>query len=248
MKEHRKFVEDELWKMIPDESFASYVAYDLANELQSILDAVEEEQPDSYWQVSPAEGLFSLLDDGWSLDIEDLRWTDGIYRDDCEEDIPESVVRQLSAAQQMAVYGLLILENDHIFDDYKIQEHSTEHSKLSPTELIEFRTDALLEAYQALVFAQKLQQKHSTETGNKSRKTLVDFSALGASGAKVRHAPMAEVRKWAISLYREKTWPSANAAAFELADQVVKYAREIGANLSPFNAQRTIAEWIRKSV
>lgn len=244
-KAHREFVESELWKMIPNESFASYVVIGLADELKSILDTAEEEQPDAYWEVSPAEGLFSLLDDGWSLDIEDLQWTDGTYRDDCDEEIPASVVRHLTASEQMAVYGLLVLGNAHLFDE--VSENLVAQSKASSAEIIECRTDMLLEAYQALVFAQKLQQKHPPETEKQSRKKLVDFSALGAAGAKKRHAPQAELRKWAIEKYRAKKWRSANEAAHALVAEVVEHSVTIGAYLKPSNAQRTIYSWFLKS-
>ena len=73
-------------------------------------------------------------------------------------------------------------------------------------------------------------------------------SAIGKSGAKKRHAPMTELRGWAIEQYRAGSWTSANKAAHDLKDSVIAHGRTIGANLTKENAQRTIAEWIRKSV
>lgn len=70
----------------------------------------------------------------------------------------------------------------------------------------------------------------------------------GKAGAKKRHARMTELKEWALKEHKAGTWKSANHAASELMPKVLKHSDEIGANLAPSNAQRTIAEWIRKSV
>jgi hypothetical protein len=74
------------------------------------------------------------------------------------------------------------------------------------------------------------------------------FSSLGRDGAQKRHAPMAALRSWAIEGYKAGEWKSANQAAHALKDSVIRHGRTIGAHLSEENAQRTIAEWFRKSV
>lgn len=76
----------------------------------------------------------------------------------------------------------------------------------------------------------------------------INFSELGAKGAAKRHAPYARLRAWAVERYRAGKWPSANKAAHDLKGSVIAHGRTIGANLTEENAQRTIAEWIRKSV
>jgi hypothetical protein len=69
----------------------------------------------------------------------------------------------------------------------------------------------------------------------------------GREGARKRHQPMAELQAWTINEYGKGHWRSANKAAHELAASVIERGRAIGAYLSEENAQRTIAEWIRKS-
>lgn len=69
----------------------------------------------------------------------------------------------------------------------------------------------------------------------------------GKAGAQKRHAKMAELKSWALQKYRAGTWKSANQAASELMPEVLDHSQKIGANLTKSNAQRTIAEWIRKS-
>ena len=72
-------------------------------------------------------------------------------------------------------------------------------------------------------------------------------SALGKNGANKKHSPIKELRRWTIELYKAGKWPSANQAAHMLKDKVIAHGKTIEAYLSPANAQRTIAEWIRKS-
>lgn len=73
------------------------------------------------------------------------------------------------------------------------------------------------------------------------------FSILGEKGAAKRHAPMAKLRSWAIQQYKAGEWKSANQAAHSLKASVIEHGRTIGAYLTEENAQRTIAEWFRKS-
>lgn len=70
----------------------------------------------------------------------------------------------------------------------------------------------------------------------------------GKAGAQKRHARTAELKAWALQKYREGTYKSANQAASELVSAVLAQSEKMGAGLSKSNAQRTIAEWIRKSV
>lgn len=74
------------------------------------------------------------------------------------------------------------------------------------------------------------------------------YAELGRYGATRRHAPMKNLQCWAISKYQEKKWQSANQAAHALKDDVISHGKTIGAILKSENAQRTIAEWFRKSV
>ncbi|EKS73137.1 hypothetical protein BURK_001680 [Burkholderia sp. SJ98] len=72
-------------------------------------------------------------------------------------------------------------------------------------------------------------------------------------GAAQRHTSMSLLRDWAVQLYLDgpgegKSWPSANSAAHTLKKRIIDRGRLIGANLAESNAQRTIAEWFRKSV
>ena len=87
-------------------------------------------------------------------------------------------------------------------------------------------------------------QKDLTESGSK-----VDFAELGRTGAMKRHAKLTQLRQWTVDRYRAgSAWSSANQAAHALLPAVLDQARIIGASITAQNAQRTIAEWLRKSV
>ncbi len=88
----------------------------------------------------------------------------------------------------------------------------------------------------------------SFKSNSEGRITGNLFSILGEKGAAKRHAPMAKLRAWSIEKYRAGTWQSANQAAHQLKESVISHGRTINANLSEENAQRTIAEWFRRSV
>lgn len=71
-------------------------------------------------------------------------------------------------------------------------------------------------------------------------------SKNGKAGAAKKFAPFRELEAWTRKKYLEGSWPSANKAAHALKEEVIAHGRAIGAVLSNENAQRTIAEWLRK--
>ena len=72
----------------------------------------------------------------------------------------------------------------------------------------------------------------------------------GLAGATKRHKSLADLKAWTIEQYKAGRWRSANSAGHALRDSVIAHGRTLKpeARLSEENAQRTIAEWIRKSV
>ncbi|MEC5217930.1 hypothetical protein RCH09_002894 [Actimicrobium sp. GrIS 1.19] len=71
-------------------------------------------------------------------------------------------------------------------------------------------------------------------------------SGNGMKGADKRHAPMRELEKWTVEQREIGDVRTANKAAHEMKNAVIQYGKTIGATLSDENAQRTIAEWLRK--
>lgn len=95
-----------------------------------------------------------------------------------------------------------------------------------------------------------------TDTNAINGQLLAEFEKLrhaeivknGKKGIEKRYAPMRQLQAWAVERYRTGKWPSANAAAVALEEQIIAHGRTINATLSKTNARRTIAEWFRKSV
>lgn len=94
------------------------------------------------------------------------------------------------------------------------------------------------------------------DTGSINGQLLTEFAKLrhaeivknGKKGIEKRYAPMRQLQAWAVEKYQTGKWPSANAAAVALEEQIIAHGRTINATLSKTNARRTIAEWFRKSV
>lgn len=89
---------------------------------------------------------------------------------------------------------------------------------------------------------------YSAATSNKDEIAKELASKYGKSGSYKRHEPMRNLKAWAIQKYQGGAWNSANKAAHDLKALVIAHGRTIGAVLTEENAQRTIAEWFRKSV
>lgn len=131
---------------------------------------------------------------------------------------------------------------DSDWDDKRINPHGW-----TEAQVLNHKAECLLLAYQALSYAERLQRGMRLNADENKLLKQFDFSAIGKAGAAKRHAPMAKLRTWAITHYRAGKWPSANQAAHDLKCRVIEYGRTIDANLTEQNAQRTIAEWFRKS-
>lgn len=74
-----------------------------------------------------------------------------------------------------------------------------------------------------------------------------DRKVIGRKGAHAKkiNSKMAELKKFAVNLYQEKTWNSPHEAANSIASKVLIKASEIGAKLSNDRAPKTLAEWFR---
>lgn len=123
----------------------------------------------------------------------------------------------------------------------------------------------LLHAHMVFVYANASRNKESLQIeeviewaaayGFLCGKLAIKFSVAvfdpilnGKKGIEKRYVPMRELRAWAVEKYKSQNWPSANAAALALEQQVIEHGRTINATLTKTNARRTLAEWFRKSV
>lgn len=256
---HIPFLTSELKQLLPDGSFASRLRRAIGNELDYWLsgdhgdDHGEKSDDAEYSSLFPVDALFLWATKDGGLDPEWLASEDGSYLDDGSEVIPPSVKPSYSAVEQLAAYGLWLL--DEMGSLGPIPENDADIGPLPKSncqgwkrdQVIEHRAACMLLAYQSLSYCQRILSGTQLTAEEETQAEKFNFSAMGKVGAQKRHAPMAALRTWAIERYRTGKWQSANQAAHTLKESVIKHGRTINAHLTEENAQRTIAEWFRKS-
>ena len=194
---------------------------------------------------SPISLLFDWIISEGGLSPKSLEDENGQIFDDHAELLNINFIYSLSCVEQMAAYGLWFLDVELDKMPPRIMEDMN-NSRVTELSIADHRAECMLNAYQALYYAERLgNQLKLTDEENANIKK-VDFSALGRKGAVERHKQMRLLEEYALSLYKHLEGKSANAAAYELRDKILDHSRKINANLKPSNAQRTIADWFRK--
>jgi hypothetical protein len=239
-------------KLLPDGSFAKRLRKAIGEELDYRLRDYPDEREIEFSRSFPVEALYMWIVQDGGLDPEWLGTDDGQFLDDEGDLLPTAVKPSLSGVEQLAAYGLYLIDvglgicgpsTESDWDENRVNPYGWKES-----DVINHKAECLLLAYQALSYTHKLLSKAPLDSAEKAKSAQLDFSTLGKAGAAKRHASMAALREWGTAQYRSKTWQSANQAAHELKESIVKHGRSIGAHLTEQNAQRTIAEWFRKSV
>ncbi|MFM0292801.1 MULTISPECIES: hypothetical protein [Paraburkholderia] len=244
---HKRVVTVDLQRLLPADRFVSRVWQTLGTELHFRLVTYPFKDEIEFSRLYPVEALLIWVSERDGLDPEWLATSDGIYYDDQGEEISRTILPEYSRAEQLAAYGLWLATTE--FDSKgPLVGAGLNQQGWDSQEVVEHKANCLLLAYQALTYARDLAAGVQLNAEQIQKAATLDFSRLGKAGAKKRHAPMAALRNWAVSLYKEGSWPSPNKAAHALKDQILSHGRVIGASLSEENAQRTIAEWFRKSV
>lgn len=245
---HEHFIVRELNAFFTPDTYAARAWKSIGAQLHYHLVDWPFEDEIEFSMVFPVEALFLWIKKDGGLDIGWLADQDGFYTDDGCRLIPPSVAITYSGIEQLAAYGLWLVKvlMDSLGPDQESEAGVNEQGHRL-TDVREHRAGCMLLAYQALAYSRKLQLDSPLSVEEQQHTRLVNFRKLGEAGAKKRHAQMAALKEWAINLYKSESWPSANQAAHALARRIIDHGRTIGAELSEQNAQRTIAEWFRKS-
>ena len=244
---HRRFLTLELRRILGDEGFAARLWRNIGQELHYRLVEYEDESEIEFSRIAPVECLFFWVEKDGGLDPEWLACDDSGYLDVEGQLIDGDVQPVYSGAEQVAAYGLWLASV--LIDSLGTPSEGAENEQgWSRETVLGHRAECLLFAYQALFYAKRIEAGSPLTEDEQSAASRINFAELGAKGAAKRHAPYVKLRAWTVEKYRAGEWPSANKAAHELKDSVIAHGRTIGANLTAENAQRTIAEWIRKSV
>lgn len=249
---HKPFLLRELRSFLSEGSFMSRVWKSYGLELHHHLVEWPDSSETEFSSQFPVEALYAWVSDGDGLDPEWISEGDGVYRDDEGDVIPINVKPAYSEAEQLAAYGLWLITEEMQsmgpFGDDDFGEDGRNAHFFEKAEVISHTAECMLLAYQALSYARKITMGGKPSAEEREIAASFDFSSLGKQGAAKRHAPNAALRKWAVEKFLAGTWDSANKAAYDLKDSVIAHGRTIGVVLSVENAQRTIAEWFRKSV
>ena len=203
---HSSFLINELNKLIPKNSFASYVIDTLGCALEIYIDELWEEDNIACFEPSPVIVLNNLFPSGCIYDPEYLSYTDGTYGDDNGKEIPISVPRTYSNSEQMAVYGLYLANQSKLeFLGESIEEEIKDYG-YSDDEIIKYKAQFLLFSYQALVFAQQL-LNNQTSSDNLSEIEKNIRKKLASENAKKRHEKSTYVKRSEVIEYWEKNIP-----------------------------------------
>ena len=77
------------------------------------------------------------------------------------------------------------------------------------------------------------------------------FASIGSKGGKARHQPMRKLENKMLELAKEKygsdvlAWPSPPQMALDMEDEATARSKEYGANITPTNTRRALADWFR---
>lgn len=249
---HVSFVSRELQKLLPEGSFVSRVWRSIGEELHYRLVECPFDDEIEYSKYHPVDVLFMWVSQNSGLDPEFLIGHDGNYVDDAGEVIPPTANLSYSGVEQLAAYGLWLLnvkmnsygppaERDYTDQGWNPNGWTRE-------DVYRHQIPYTLLAYQALSYSQRMLLGTKLSIEELEKVVQFDFSVLGKRGAENRHASMRELREWTLDQFRTGSWPSANRAAYDLKDKVMAHGRTINAELKAQNAQRTIAAWINASL
>jgi hypothetical protein len=254
---HTLFLRDRLLTYLPENSFASQFKKAIPAEINLIFADVEPETVLGYdiraHALFPVHLLFSWIVKHGGLTVENLKDATGQLFDDNGNLVPSTATCPISGAEQMAAFGLWFLDSELDAAGPSCDE-DYDSNGLNPQGWYKYdvkghQAECLLNASQALWYAERLTGEIELSADEEAGLEEFDFSALGKSGAVVRHGPMRALRAYAVSLYNPQEWKSANQAAHALSEKIMDYGRTRNAILQPANAQRTIAGWFRdKSV
>ena len=244
---HLPFLRRELGSLLVNESFAARMPLAIGSDLHYRLVEYTDQEEVEYSRLYPAEALFMWAIEDGGLDPEWLESVDGGYFGDNGDAIPSDIKPSLSAVDQLAAYGLYLISDDEMNCLGSVPDQGENENFFTRDAVIEHRASNMLNAYQSLSYCQRILKGVSLTNEEKAASRCVNFASLGRAGAQKRHAPMLALRSWAIARRAEGKINSANRDAHRLKDAITAHGISIGAFLSKDNAQRTIAEWFRKS-
>jgi hypothetical protein len=236
---------------LKDNTFAKRMWRSIGHAIHTILEERASED-DGFSSLFPVEALFLWISRNGGFDPEWVQDDDEQYIDDNGQRLGKTIPYAVSGVEQLAAYGLWLVEEEMPsignHEDDQWSEHEFNSHGFSELEAIDHRTECLLLAYQALMYATRLTQGTALTPAEVEQVSAVDFAACGKRGADRRHAKTRELKNYAVGLFEAQEWKSPAVAANTLKDKIIKHGQSIGINLIPDNAQRTISGWFKESI
>lgn len=249
---HPSFLRQRLLGFLAEGSFARRMWRAIGYEIDSVFS--EEREDDGYSALFPCEALFLWISQNGGFDPAWLADEAGGYIDDQGERVPKTVRATVSGVEQLAAYGLWLLDIDmpsigDAGDDDPWDDQDCNQNGVPYVDALDHRAECLLLAYQALLYAERMAGGRALSPVETAQAVaVVDFVAHGRRGADLRHAKMRELKAYAVGLFQARAWKSPSVAARSLQAEIMKHGRAAGLNLVESNAQRTITAWFKESL
>lgn len=182
---HRNFVHHELMKVIKKDAFATKFVESLGSEIQGALvsDADEHDllYDDSLFFIGFSDSLYDWINRNDGFDLNWLVGADGTLRDDRGELYEDRLPTTLNKQSQLAALGIYLIEDidgmgERYFDESGYNRHGFS------SDLWDRRNaNRLLEAFQCLVYCQRLQLGDSPSKDEEDRANKFDVEAFEKS-------------------------------------------------------------------
>ena len=214
---HRNFVHRELRKVIEKDAFASRFFENLGSEIEDVLvsGALRSEIPfdDRLFFIGSSDYLYCWISRSDGFDPNWLLGGDGKLRDDRGELYEDGLPNALNKQSQLAALGIYLIEDIDVMGDRIFDESGYNSHGFSSDMWDRRNANRLLEAFQCLVYCQRLQLGESPSKDEEERAKTLDFEAFEKSinTKRAKNAALAKIAidsdgKQADKLQIRKEW------------------------------------------
>jgi len=248
---HIPFVHTQLMSFLTRDTFAWHLRRSIGQWLDYVLvGRPEDEDTDDYSRFFPVKALFVWVQENGGVRPEEFMEDSG-YVDDKGEPLPPSVEPALSGVEQLAAYGLWLVDEEmgicgpSTEEDWDEKRHNP--YGWSEVDVVNHKAECLLLAYQALSFIRRLHinsrlTNDEIEIAAKVNEALKKTRSEQASrGAAARHARDPKQVEKAFVFDCWKAWQ----AKPEMYPGPTAFARDMMEKCVALKSQKKIEDWCR---
>ena len=182
---HRNFVHRELRKVIENDAFASRFFESLGSEIEDVLvsGALRSEIPfdDRLFFIGSSDYLYCWINRSDGFDPNWLVGDDGTLRDDRGEVYEDGLPSVLNKQSQLAALGIYLIEDIDVMGERVFDESGYNSHGFSSDMWDRRNANRLLEAFQCLVYCQRLQMGVGLSKGEEEQAEKFDVEAFEKS-------------------------------------------------------------------